>query len=280
MRTIPQDTIVRLELSESLSSKTARKGDQFTARLHERDRSGFPEGTRFDGLVVDAEKATKSKPGVLGVKVQRAILPGGTLVAFNGTLANLSDEDIRRTGSGRLESRGKSSKGKLNTTWIGYGAAGGAVLGTIFGGTGDLLKGALIGALGGAAYSYLNKDKNKSRGYSDVELSRGTEFGVRVHHQVAFRDQDRYRYAQYDPDRDNDFERDRARNRDRDLDRDRDFERDRDLDRDGDRNRDRDPDYRDRDRDPDPDFRDRDRDRDPDPDRTRRDRDRDPDRDL
>ena len=124
---------------------------------------------------------------MIDVQCRRAVLPGGSAVAFSGDLSSLDDKDVKRTSSGRLES--KHSGGKFETKWVGYGAAGGAVLATIFGG--KFLNGALLGALGGAAYSYLNK--NKSHKYSDVELSRGTDFGIRVNNRVAFADSARYR---------------------------------------------------------------------------------------
>ncbi len=209
-RDIPMDTVIRLELSENLNSRTARRGDQFGARLAASDRSGFPERTRFEGSVIDVRRASKDQPGLLGVKIHRAILPDGALVPVNGTLASLDAGDVRRTGQGRIEAR-KGSSGKMDLKWVGYGAAGGAVLGTILGDGGDLFKGALLGALGGAAYSYLNKDKGGDRRAGDVSLARGTEFGVRVHHRVTFRDTGRYRYAsQYD-----DYDRDRYADDDR-----------------------------------------------------------------
>jgi len=246
-RAIPQDTVIRLEMVDKLTSRTARRGDLFTAELSDKDRSGFPERTRFEGSVIDVRRAEKNQPGVLGIKIHRAIMPDGSLVAVNGTLSGLTGDDVQRRGDGRLESRGKSNK-KIDLKWVGYGAAGGAVLGTILGGSDDLLKGGLLGALGGAAYSYLNKDKDKkSASYRDVELARGTPFGVRVHHRVSFRDSDRFRYAEYDP-RDEDLDyRDRDRDsrydEDRNIDRDRDRESDR-YDRDYDRtDRDRDRDY-------------------------------------
>ena len=57
----------------------------------------------------------------------------------------------------------------------------------------------------GAAYSYVNKDKNKDRGeYRDLELSGGTPFGIRVNNRVSFTDSGRSRYSR--PDRDRDYE--------------------------------------------------------------------------
>src|SRR5690606_35021591 len=112
------------------------------------DRSGFPRGTRFEGVVTEVARAGKNEPGVLDVEFRRAILPDGRAMAISGELAGLGDDDVRRRSDGRLESRHSSRKEKFDAKWVGYGAAGGAVLSTIFGG--GFLKGALLGGLGGA----------------------------------------------------------------------------------------------------------------------------------
>lgn len=272
-RQIATDTVVQLQLANALSSRNAHQGDLFTARLSDKDHSGFPSKTRFEGSVIEAKPASKDRPGVLGIKVHRAFLPDGTVVAVNGTLAGLDEDSIQRRSNGRLEARGKS-KGKLDMKWIGYGAAGGAVLGTVLGDGNDLFKGALLGALGGAAYSYLNKDKDHKRtGYSDVQLARDTDFGIRVHHAVAFRDKDTYRYAAYDERNERVYRDSDTRNRnDRDDRRtDRYDDRDRDDDRDYDRSTERSSDrvrYNDRESDRVNDRDDRDTDRYDDRDRT------------
>ncbi|MGV3724960.1 MAG: hypothetical protein ACO1SX_29020 [Actinomycetota bacterium] len=214
-RQIPTDTVVQLQLTNALSSRNAHQGDLFTARLSDRDNSGFPLKTRFEGSVIEARPAAKDRPGVLGIKIHRAFLPDGSIVAVNGTLAGLDEDSVQRRSNGRLEARGKSTKNKLDLKWVGYGAAGGAVLGTVLGDGNDLFKGALLGALGGAAYSYLNKDKDHKRtGYSDVQLARDTDFGIRVHNAVAFRDKDSYRYAAYDNRNDRVYRNGDNRNRD------------------------------------------------------------------
>jgi hypothetical protein len=210
-RSVPANTIVRVKLEDELSTRNARVGDRFEARLDDEDRSGFPEGTRFEGSVTQVERPTQSRPGVLGMKIHRAILPDGRLVAATAFPASLQDEDVRRTENGRLESRGKSKGDKFDWKWVGYGAGGGAVLSTIFGG--GFLKGALLGGVGGAIYSYLNRDKGKKKGeFRDVELDRGTEFGIRLYDRVAFNDSREYRYATSD---DRFDDRDRVDDRDR-----------------------------------------------------------------
>jgi hypothetical protein len=211
-RYVPANTVVRVKLAEKLSSRTARQGDTIRAVLHPEDRSGFPEGTEFEGTVTEVQKAGKDKPGGLNVKIRRAVMPDGRLVAATGFLASLEDDDVRRTEDGRLEARErKSGSGKMEWKWVGYGAAGGAVLSTVVGG--GFLKGALLGGLGGAVYSYLNKSKGKGE-YRDVELAEGSEFGIRMYEQVAFADNPMFRYADYEPDPDPD-EREERRNRDR-----------------------------------------------------------------
>ena len=89
MRYVPQDTVIRLKLSESINSRTARAGDLFTAQLSEKDRSGFPERTRFEGSILSVKRADKSHPGEMSMKVHRAFLPNGGVLAVNGTLAGL-----------------------------------------------------------------------------------------------------------------------------------------------------------------------------------------------
>jgi len=212
-RYVPANTVVRAKLLDPLSSRTSRVGDEFRAELHARDHSGFPEGTEFEGTVTEVQRVGKDRPGGLNVKIHRAILPDGRKVAATGFLASLQDEDVRRTEDGRLESRErKSSGGKMEWKWVGYGAAGGAVLSAIVGG--GFLKGAIIGGLGGAVYGLLNKKKGKTE-YRDVELAKGTEFGIRMYDRVAFADRAEYRYSEYDPDQDAEEERRERRRRER-----------------------------------------------------------------
>jgi hypothetical protein len=200
--TVPEDTVVRVRLDETLDSKTARINDRVTATVANNDRSGFPEGTKFEGRITDAQRSSKDQPGVLGMDFKTAILPDGQRVAIDGSLTGLTEEDVRRSSDGRMTSRKRGGGSKMDLKWVGYGAAGGAVLGTLFGG--NLLKGALLGGLGGAVYGYLNKDKNKGE-FRDVSLSQGTEFGVQLNRRVAFNERGNYRYgyrpAEFDEDR-------------------------------------------------------------------------------
>jgi hypothetical protein len=189
---IPENTVVRLKLEDRVSSKDTRVGDRFAAILASNDRSGFPNGTRFQGEVTESQRKRDDEPGVLNIRMRTAYLPGGESVNLSGRLTSLNSKDLRRTSDGRLEAKSGSKSSKPDWKWAGYGAAGGAVLSTIFGG--NLLKGALLGGVGGGIYSYLNRDKGKSE-IRDVDLPAGTEFGMRLDDRVVFGDLPRYRYS-------------------------------------------------------------------------------------
>jgi hypothetical protein len=189
---IPEETVIRLELQEGLSSRTADEGDRVTARLDEDDTSGFPIGTRFEGVVTEVRRAADDRPALVDMQFRRAILPDGRVERLDADLASLADEDIRRTDEGRIVSRQRD--GGFDWKWVGYGAAGGAVLGEIFGD--DFLKGGLLGGLGGAIYGYLNRDRDGD--FSEVRLDPGIEFGIRLDRQVAFNEGSGYRYSARD----------------------------------------------------------------------------------
>ncbi|MBI3912100.1 MAG: hypothetical protein HY320_14360 [Armatimonadetes bacterium] len=190
--TIPADTVVRLKMDSALNSRDAKEGDLFASVLAESDRSGFPEGTRFQGVVREVQRHTDNKPGMLDVEIHRAYLPGGGKVAVSGRLASLAGDDVRRMENGRLEAR-KRSGSKMDWKWAGYGAGAGAVLSAVTGG--KILKGVLLGGLAGAVYGYFTRDKGEKDSFRDVDLPRGTEFGMRLERQVVFDNRASYRYA-------------------------------------------------------------------------------------
>jgi hypothetical protein len=187
---IPANTVVRARLREAISSKTARRGDQIEAEVDNDDQSRLPMGTKLIGVVTEAQASRSGEPGVLDVSFRNAILPDGTNIPITGDLASLDKESVKQAADGRLVARTKQGK-KFDAKWVGYGAAGGALLSTIFGG--KLLKGALLGAVGGAAYGYLKGQKDRKK-VSDVALASGTEFGVRLDQRVSFADNSIFRY--------------------------------------------------------------------------------------
>jgi len=186
---IQSETVLRLELAEPIGTGSANRGQRVTATLSPDDRSGIPDGTRFEGVVTEVRQASDDRPALLDMEFRRAILPDGTSARIRADLASLAEDDIRQTDDGRLESRRHGNS--FDWKWIGYGAAGGAVLGQILGD--DFLKGTLLGGLGGAIYGYLNRDRDEH--YREIRLDRGTEFGIRLKQDLAFAPSSRYRFA-------------------------------------------------------------------------------------
>jgi hypothetical protein len=188
---IPARTVVQATLDERLTSRRAQVGDRFTATLDPADNSKFPEGTKFEGRITEAQTSSATQPGILDAAFDRAVLPNGDTLRISGNLAGLDRNSVRKTGDGRLESKDKG-RDKFDWKWVGYGAGAGLILGGILGDD-DWLKGALLGGVGGAIYSYVrgqggnrdtasNRDRDK---YHEVVLQKGAKFGIELNDRVA-----------------------------------------------------------------------------------------------
>lgn len=189
---VPENTVVKVRLTERVTSNNARVGDRISAVVTNDDRSGFPEQTRVEGRITEVQRATNNRPGVIDMEFNRVVLPDGHAIPVDGELASLSEEDVRQSDDGRILSRRGGDSDRFDPKWVGYGAGAGAVLATIFGE--NFLQGALLGGLGGAIYGYLNRDRDRGE-FREVTLQEGTTFGVRLNDRVAFRDQGNYRYG-------------------------------------------------------------------------------------
>ena len=132
---VPADTVIAVVLDQTISSKTSKPGDRFSATVQspvEVDgKVAIPKGARAEGVVKEAKAAGRFKGGALLVLKL-------TSVTVNG-----KDHEIQ-TSAAMTSSKGK---GKRTAVMVGGGAAGGAGIGAIAGGG----KGAAIGALIGAA---------------------------------------------------------------------------------------------------------------------------------
>src|SRR6267142_716291 len=132
---VPADTVIAVVLDQTISSKTSKPGDRFSATVESPVETGgkvaIPKGARAEGVVSDAKAAGRFKGGA-------ALNLTLTSVTVNG-----KDYEIQ-TSAAMTTSKGK---GKRTAVMVGGGAAGGAAIGAVAGGG----KGAAIGALIGAA---------------------------------------------------------------------------------------------------------------------------------
>jgi hypothetical protein len=132
---VPAETVLSVVLDQTISSKTTKAGDRFSATVEspiEVDgKTAIPKGARASGVVKNAKAAGRFKGG--------AVLS----LALTSVEVNGKDYEIQ-TSAPTMSSKGK---GKRTAAMVGGGAAGGAAIGAIAGGG----KGAGIGALVGAA---------------------------------------------------------------------------------------------------------------------------------
>ncbi len=132
---VPADTVIAVVLDQTLSSKTSKSGDRFSATVESpievEGKVAIPKGARAEGVVNEAKAAGRFK----GASALSLTL---TSVTVNG-----KDHEIQ-TSAATMSRKGK---GKRTAAMVGGGAAGGAAIGAIAGGG----KGAGIGALIGAA---------------------------------------------------------------------------------------------------------------------------------
>lgn len=178
---IPAGAIVPVTMNVSLSSDTARVGQEITATVESQKLgdSEFPAGTTLVGSVTEARAMQGDEPGVLDFNFNTAILPGGERVNLRGDLTTLDDKSVQTTGGRIMAKEGKSGGDKLKI--IGIGTAAGFVIGRVL--KKDGLLPSLLGALGGYLYSANKGDKP-----AEAKVAAGSRVGVRLDQRVAYND--------------------------------------------------------------------------------------------
>jgi len=132
---VPADAELTVVLDQTISSKTTREGERFTATVEspiEVDgKVAIPKHARASGVVTSAKPAGRFK--------------GGAVLALTLTSVTVNGKDYEiQTSAPTIASKGK---GKRTAAMVGGGAGGGALIGGLAGGG----KGAVIGGLIGAA---------------------------------------------------------------------------------------------------------------------------------
>jgi len=158
---VPQGTAIEVVLDQSLSSKTARAGQSFSATVVDPievdGQVVIPKRAHARGTVVSAKAAGRFKgASELGLAL-RSIEVNGQRYEIRASTPELS----------------KKGKGKRTGALVGGGAGGGALIGGLAGGGKGALIGGLIGAgagTGGAAFT----------GNRDVELPAETGLTFRL----------------------------------------------------------------------------------------------------
>jgi hypothetical protein len=161
--TIPEGTVLPLELKTSVSSDSSNVEDPVRATLRSPividGVQALPAGTAVSGHVSDVARSAKVK--------------GRARVAFRFTQIDPpgpDDSTSIRTGTVAREAEGTK---KQDAAKIGGGAVGGAIIGGIIGGGDGAAKGAAIGGAGGTGVVLATRGK-------EVRLAAGTPVSVKL----------------------------------------------------------------------------------------------------
>ena len=161
--TIPEGTVLPLELKTSVSSESSKVEDPVRATLRSPivvdGVQALPAGTAVSGHVSDVARSAKVK--------------GRARVAFRFTQIDPPGPDDSasiRTGTVAREAEGTK---KQDAAKIGGAAAGGAIIGGIIGGGDGAAKGAAIGGAGGTGVVLATRGK-------EVRLAAGTPVSVKL----------------------------------------------------------------------------------------------------
>jgi hypothetical protein len=172
---IAEDTVLSMRMNDSLSSKTSRVGDKFTATLtapvYAENKVAIPAGAIVEGKVTQVAPAKRmNKGGSIAVEFEEIILPNGMSTKIDGVLTS-DDPEIQK----RIDEENRMSGGKSKDTGIFVGQSGaiGAVLGAITGGGKGAVVGGAVGAGVGLASVLFSKGEEAS-------VPAGTTFGIRL----------------------------------------------------------------------------------------------------
>ena len=201
--TIPEDSIISVRMNGTLSSKTSRVGDRFTATVdmpvYVNGREVIPAGAIVEGRVTQVTPAKRmSKSGTIAIDFDDLVFPDGSRVDLDGNLTS-NDPEVRERIDD--ESRVSGHNDKNPGVFVGGGGAVGAVLGGIAGGGKGAVVGGVLGAGAGIAGILLSKGE-------EAQVPSGTSFGVQLRRPIVMRDgyanqqQDNGSYRNADPNAD------------------------------------------------------------------------------
>jgi hypothetical protein len=165
-------TTFDMAATDTISSRTAKNGDAFTARVvaDVKNAAGqvvIPAGSTVNGTITDVKPAPNPRtPGTLTLTVTSVTVRGNTY-PIEGSI-----DSLETTHKGRGVTTGDAAK-------VGAGAVAGAVLGRVIGGNkkGTII-GGVVGGIAGAGVASQTKD-------SDIVLPAGAHIIVRLTKELA-----------------------------------------------------------------------------------------------
>lgn len=174
--TVQEGTTLRVSLDSTLSTRSARPGDQFTATLREpiyvNGKEAIPYGTRIEGRVSQVERPGRVHGvGKLDIAFERISLPNGYSETIVASAVGTEGASGTKVGKEGTVSGPSSRKRDVEETAAGGGI--GAGIGAIAGGAKGTAIGAGVGVIIGLADSMRRRGK-------DLELAAGTTLIMRL----------------------------------------------------------------------------------------------------
>jgi hypothetical protein len=176
---LPEGTTLRLRLNNTISTRSSRQGDRFTATVSEpvyvqgTSTVAIPAGSTVTGVVSMVERPGRVK-GVaqLHLRYETLTPPGGKGYTLQASTVSVQDKEGNRVDEGEGTVKGKKSTGRDAAT-VGGTSALGAIIGGIAGGG----KGAAIGAGVGAGVGTGGVLATRGK---EIDLASGTPVEIRL----------------------------------------------------------------------------------------------------
>ena len=176
---LPEGTTLRLRLNNTISTRSSRQGDRFTATVSEpvyvqgSSTVAIPAGSGVTGVVSMVERPGRVK-GVAQLHLRYDTLtpPGGKEHPMQASTVSVQDKEGNRVDEREGTVKGKKSTGRDAAT-VGGTSALGAIIGGIAGGGKGAAIGAGVGAGAGAGGVLATRGK-------EIDLPSGTPVEIRL----------------------------------------------------------------------------------------------------
>ncbi|HWA81922.1 MAG TPA: stalk domain-containing protein [Fimbriimonadaceae bacterium] len=178
LRSVPitEDEVIPVTLDTEITSMNSQPGDSFVATIVADSPEGYanlPKGTRIEGHVAAVEAHDDDLPGIVDLAIDRIEFPDGTTKSIDAAVTSLDNQYAMEGDDGVYHATDDASKYD-RMIFAGYNGPEGVLVGTDMGGpiTETALRNSLADIQG-----QLPEDSTMP---SDVDLTVGTEMGIRV----------------------------------------------------------------------------------------------------
>jgi len=145
--TLREGTVIRVRLTNDLSSSLSKVGDEFRSRVTSDVLEGgqvvIPAGAEIDGKVADVSSGHFGGHGSILLRPDTVRLADGSTYSLSAIVGSTPGSNTRVDAEGEIS---PGSRMKRNAIMYGAVAGGGAVTGAFIGGPWGALAGGLVGA--------------------------------------------------------------------------------------------------------------------------------------